>query len=90
MAKNESIPKKIYKLLFNGLLSQTLIVSEAFSDYYSFKNYGALSKITEIMVHPDIKQGQLVDVVVKNKHYINLDEYNYPESEFITYQEITK
>lgn len=75
-----NVPKVIYKRILNKCIKHRFCTTDYFGSYNDFRSsvYNP-DKEYEIMVHPVMKDGQIMDKTDGGKH-LNILEYEYPQN----------
>lgn len=89
MESDESKLKSLYKNIVNRYINVNFKTTDFFSEYYYFDKRNWTNGLFEIMVHPDIINGDIVDVLRKEECFVKMETYNYRTSELINYNHIS-
>lgn len=88
MESDESKLKSLYKKIVNRYIKVNFKTTDFFSEYYFFDKHNYQNGLVEIMVHPDLINGEVVDILRKDECFAKMDTYNYRAYELITYNDI--
>lgn len=88
MSKKEFSLKRYYKIMLNFIIKNSFETVKYFGEYCSYeKNYPGNGNV-EVMVHPDLINGEVVDVLERNGKCENLNSYiYYNTSTLLTYKD---
>lgn len=82
---NYSYLKIAYKLIVNKIIRSSFRTVKYFAEYSAYNKCEFINSDIEIMVHPDIVNGEIVDIIKKNERCEKLSNYRYEQAIISTY-----
>lgn len=80
----ESFLKNIYKILLNSIIRISFNTVASFGEYYFYRRFYSGKANVEVMVHPDLINGEIVDVLIKGEKWEKMNSYKYYSSTTIS------
>jgi chitin disaccharide deacetylase len=76
VGKNKSFLKMLYKIAINFFIAGSFKTVHSFGEYYYYEKYYSGNGDVEVMVHPDLIKGEIVDILKKNT-WKKMSSYKY-------------